>query len=449
MYIICAIIYFEQRNGGNFSMGEKKEALLHDADVETAVFNYLLENKLLLMSVDPGYDGFKIYINGHNYLSKSLVIKTGETDEFERIERPTIKDGTFVQMRDFNSGKIVQYMTGQNARAALTDGTASDVSDFYTDADRFSTPQFRASFYSAVIRALWLYATEDNEVGFTIEDLTNNLSGWGIYLLVTLPYAYAQEAKKNIRVLLDAPIDAEFTLSRKMTVKLTSKLPIVKAYFQPQVLAAFRGTFLSEFGDYSDDTEAEMLQKMPAILIDAGYHTCAMVTITNALEVLEGDPTVTEEIFSMEEFDKKTAKKLRTRYSKEAISDSELSLALVNDYCNGDRELFASTDNGSEPVDVASIREQVLQEEKARLIQYLNKKFGMKKMRSAFITGGTGGSIMFDYLSDVLKNWKNVKDVSLITGFNLNGEDIGSVYGVAYGGYKMLVGIVRANADKE
>ena len=56
---------------------------------------------------------------------------------------------------------------------------------------------------------------------------------------------------------------------------------------------------------------------------------------------------------------------------------------------------------------------------------------------------------MFDYLSDVLKNWKNVKDVSLITGFNLNGEDIGSVYGVAYGGYKMLVGIVRANADKE
>ena len=430
-------------------MGEKKEALLHDADVETAVFNYLLENKLLLMSVDPGYDGFKIYINGHNYLSKSLVIKTGETDEFERIERPTIKDGTFVQMRDFNSGKIVQYMTGQNARAALTDGTASDVSDFYTDADRFSTPQFRASFYSAVIRALWLYATEDNEVGFTIEDLTNNLSGWGIYLLVTLPYAYAQEAKKNIRVLLDAPIDAEFTLSRKMTEKLTSKLPIVKAYFQPQVLQAFRGTFLSEFGDYSDDTEAEMLQKMPAILIDAGYHTCAMVTITNALEVLEGDPTVTEEIFSMEEFDKKTAKKLRTRYSKEAISDSELSLALVNDYCNGDRELFASTDNGSEPVDVASIREQVLQEEKARLIQYLNKKFGMKKMRSAFITGGTGGSIMFDYLSDVLKNWKNVKDVSLITGFNLNGEDIGSVYGVAYGGYKMLVGIVRANADKE
>ena len=52
MYIICAIIYFEQRNGGNFSMGEKKEALLHDAGVETAVFNYLLENKLLLMSVD-------------------------------------------------------------------------------------------------------------------------------------------------------------------------------------------------------------------------------------------------------------------------------------------------------------------------------------------------------------------------------------------------------------
>ena len=191
-------------------MGEKKEALLHDAGVETAVFNYLLENKLLLMSVDPGYDGFKIYINGHNYLSKSLVIKTGETDEFERIERPTIKDGTFVQMRDFNSGKIVQYMTGQNARAALTDGTASDVSDFYTDADRFSTPQFRASFYSAVIRALWLYATEDNEVGFTIEDLTNNLSGWGIYLLVTLPYAYAQEAKKNIRVLLDAHTEAFF-----------------------------------------------------------------------------------------------------------------------------------------------------------------------------------------------------------------------------------------------
>ena len=47
MYIICAIIYFEQRNGGNFSMGEKKEALLHDAGVETLTDTTTCQSHLL------------------------------------------------------------------------------------------------------------------------------------------------------------------------------------------------------------------------------------------------------------------------------------------------------------------------------------------------------------------------------------------------------------------
>ena len=101
-------------------------------------------------------------------------------------------------MRDFNSGKIVQYMTGQNARAALTDGTVSDVSDFYTDADRFSTPQFRASFYSAMIRALWLYAAEDIKVdgktvvpkGTLIEKATTGADGKASYK-AELPINYS------------------------------------------------------------------------------------------------------------------------------------------------------------------------------------------------------------------------------------------------------------------
>ena len=83
----------------------------------------------------------------------------------------------------------------------------------------------------------------------------------------------------------------------------------------------------------------------------------------------------------MEEFDKETAKRLRNAYTTARISDAELSLSLINDYCNGKRTLFASTDSGSVKVDVAAIRAEVLNDAKNNLIKYLDRKFGMKKVR--------------------------------------------------------------------
>ena len=52
-----------------------KTILMEQEDERAAVLNYLKENKMLLISVDPGYDGFKIYINNRQFLSKSLVVR--------------------------------------------------------------------------------------------------------------------------------------------------------------------------------------------------------------------------------------------------------------------------------------------------------------------------------------------------------------------------------------
>ena len=67
-------------------MANKEKTILMEQDEERAeVLNYLKENKMLLISVDPGYDGFKIYINNREYLSKSLVVEIGKSDDFEDI----------------------------------------------------------------------------------------------------------------------------------------------------------------------------------------------------------------------------------------------------------------------------------------------------------------------------------------------------------------------------
>lgn len=420
------------------------------------VLNYFKKHKMLLIAVDPGYDGFKIYINYKRFLSKSLVIRTGESEDFEDIKSSTVGDGTFVQIRD-NSGKVIQYKTGRNAQDDLTNvsNVSADTDVFYSDAERFSTPEFRASFYSAVLRALWQYSLEENAVGFTVDDLVNDLSSWNIWMMIAVPYAYSAQAQKNIRSLLNVPIDGKFKLSRNMTLTLSGKLPIVKIYFHEQVLAAFDGQYVDPCGNYSDAFEQTMAEYLPAILIDAGYHTCAIVFITTAQDVLNGNATdasgnpIPEEVFSMEAFDKETARRLREKYSTARISDEELLPSLINDYCTGKRTLYANNtrSGGSEEVDVAAIRAAVLNDGKNRLIEYLDRKFGMKKVTSAFITGGTGGSIMFDYLSNVFGNWPNIKQVTLITGEDIDNTEAGSVFGVAYGAYKLLVGLVRADAD--
>ena len=244
-----------------------KTILMEQEDERAAVLNYLKENKMLLISVDPGYDGFKIYINNRQFLSKSLVVEIGKSDDFEDIKLSTIGDGSFVQMRDFNSGKILQYATGKNAQEDLIN-EAVDISDFYANEERFSTPAFRASFYSAVIRALWCYSKEPNEVDFSIEDL-NNLSSWKIWMIVTVPHAYKNEAEKNIRTLLSVPIDARIRLSRNVSVTLPAKLPIVQTIYYSQALAAFHGQYTNECGDYSEDFEASMQEHLPALLIAA------------------------------------------------------------------------------------------------------------------------------------------------------------------------------------
>ena len=69
-----------------------KTILMEQEDERAAVLNYLKENKMLLISVDPGYDGFKIYINNRQFLSKSLVVEIGKSDDFEDIKLSTIGD---------------------------------------------------------------------------------------------------------------------------------------------------------------------------------------------------------------------------------------------------------------------------------------------------------------------------------------------------------------------
>lgn len=414
---------------------------------KNAFYDYLKANKMLLISMDPGYDAYKIYVNGHNFSTKSLSVKVMESDTFED-EVPSISDGAVIQMRNYSNGKILTYLMGQDAREflATTLPDSADVSGLYEDASRFASPQFQASFYGALIRALWEYAQIDNEVGFTNDDLSE-LDSWKLCMMVTLPYAYAKEAKEKVQNFLRMPIDAKIHLSANFSLELNSPIKFAYLAFHPQVLAAFRGLFIDECGDYISETEvANLKNTLPALIIDAGYHTCAIVSVSKLLMTSDGN-SIDEEIFSMEQFDIETANRLRQLYTSARIPDSDLEPALINEYCNGTRTLYATNPNafGNEEVDVTKIREAVLNDEKTKLISYLNRKFAMGKMVSAYITGGTGKSVMYEYLSGILKSWRNIKNVTLLEGRDFDGNSVGSVYGVAYGGYVILANLVRSN----
>lgn len=414
-----------------------------------AFYNYLKANKTILLSVDPGYDAFKIYVNGQPYTCKSITVESDNAGG-----NLNVKGGAVVQLQDNSTGSYHNYVVGAGALRLISDG--DDTINYtqrmqltYSDSKRFSTESFRAAFYGAVLFALYEYSHSENAVDFTEADM-NRLGDWKFALIVTVPYAYASEAHNNVARLLKEPVKAAVQLSKNFSVRLNSPLNFEMVYFQPQVLASFRGKYFTDYGEGVDAAGSERLDEtLPALIIDAGYHTCALVEINEMYMVREGRSDVEEESYAMEHFDELTARKLAELYGTR-ISAEKLAPALVNDYCSGKRKLYAKKADGSignEVVDVSMVREEVLNSEKERLVDYLQRKYRMDNYKGAYITGGTGKGILFDYLKGVLGNWQNIEFVESINGY-ANGEDVGSVYGVAGGAYNLLTALY-ANEKEE
>lgn len=415
-----------------------KNTVVGSTNKKDSFYNSLKEEKVLLLSIDPGYDAYKIYVNGRPFICKSLVTKA-----YNFANGLRIKNGALVKIDDTLSGITSNYAVGEPAymlvsnRDDESESLKENLKNAYTDAKRFSTEEFKASFYGALVYTLYQYAQVDNEVGFTLDDL-NRLNDWKFGLMLTVPYNYSSEAQSSLSAMLNAPANVRVQVSFNMCVTLHDALNCIFCEFQPQVLAAFRGKYFTNFGTSVEEAAIEQLDgELPGLIIDAGYHTCAIVYIDEMYGVYTGKSKVTDEDYSMEHFDRLTADLIKEEYG-ERIPEGRLSPALISEYCSGKRKLYEETEDGNRHVDVKKYREKVLEEEMVRLKAYLKRKFNMSSLQAACITGGTGEGILYDFLRNALKSWENIEDINLIKGRDLNGQDVGAVYGVSYGGYTLL-----------
>ena len=82
------------------------------------------------------------------------------------------------------------------------------------------------------------------------------------------------------------------------------------------------------------------------------------------------------------------------------------------------------------------VRKQV-----AELIEYIDKKFNLDTINGVYVCGGTG-ALYYDYIKEGFSGYANLGYIDLIPGY-CDGEDIGALYTVMYGGYCKLAAYIN------
>ena len=70
------------------------------------------------------------------------------------------------------------------------------------------------------------------------------------------------------------------------------------------------------------------------------------------------------------------------------------------------------------------------------MVDYIDSKFNISSLKGIYVCGGTG-ALYFDHIKKAFSDYANLKYIDLIKGY-CDGEDVGALYTVMYGGYCYL-----------
>lgn len=412
-----------------------------DAEQEKRFYKLLAQSKTLILGVDPGYDAYKIVINGEFSVTiGSLALHPGAASS---MGLNLIDDATTSLMLEDEEGGRKRYVMGEIVQAILAeDGITEEnqkiVEESKKTAERFGTEAFKASFIMAILTALSRYARTKNRVGFTENDVT--LKNWNVYMNVALPNDYMKAAREKIEKVLSEPVNGSVTVGGyKYELKDFEYGKFRYIRYSSQVLDAYFSVLYTQHGSFKKkESLFELKDDLPVLICDFGRKTFAAAIINEKIQaaygrIIEGeDPNQ----FAMLSYEERTAYLINRDYGDRLRNP--LLAANVGMYCDGNKQLYANKESGrgTELVNVQLYRDQVIRESQSKMIEYIDKRFSMDSVRSIFVCGGTG-QILTPYLqaSYNRKDFPQIKYVEMIEGY-VNNHSVGSVFAVACGAYE-------------
>ncbi len=378
-----------------------------------------MNNKQLLIAIDPGFDSMKVVANGVNF---KFPFSAVETDE-RKMSDYGGKSG-FILYKDSSGAtwRVGQYARGLIYDNKSADGQEDQMRGFYTE-ERFVSNEFTVGIRSAIAKAI------------DILGLYNCHEELDIRLIVALPHGIRTKYASTIIGLVAGDHSYCMTFDAGKEKPYHFSISENSVFTVSQTIAAILGETSDDNGFINED-KFFYLSNGPTLVIDGGYYTVGLVPVSRGGSV---DDTRAES-------DTQHAMKNVNMGVADAVAHirPDIKHYTVEYLLAQDENTLRFIEDGKvKNVDLATLREEKMNETCDKFIHYLNEKYNnLLDFKYVLITGGTGANF-FDRMMTYYRDMGLMDDQHmLLTSPSVYGKEMPIEFAIAAGAYKGLRGKV-------
>jgi len=385
--------------------------------------------KQILISVDPGYDGTKVTVNGERFdFPKETVKKVG--NEYEQLDT---LDGIYeleMNGETYLCGPNIKVLVDENSDFHKRLGKSAEQDSNYS---YFATKEFAANCMTAISMALIKAADKGICSSKKVKDAYSlDVDSDNLYIVVELPH----EAMERMAASVVNELVGTHKLHLKADVvdgnkdyNVSFEIGENKLLVMSQVIAALVGYMTDEEGN-----EIDALQDLyPTLVIDGGYYTVGDFSISKTQAILNA---ASKTDFGMLAIHERTAARINDElgtkyqgYDMDHLFEEEEGIVVI--------PKTVSKSGKNESVDVTTILEEETEKLFAEYLDYLEQKHNyFTKLKQILFAGGTG-KIYYELFKKHLKDYPNLKSVQLVT-YELDETTVTPREAISAGGYKLL-----------
>lgn len=383
----------------------------------------------VVVSIDPGYDGTKVTVNGERFsIPKKTVRKIGNEYEsmgsLDGIYEVDTKDGSFL------CGPNIQVLVDDNEDFHKRFDKGAEQSNNYA---HFATKEFVANTMASLTLAL-LRAQKEGIIS-NVEDLDKT----NLYVVVELPHEAVDSMTKTVAAELLGKHEYAFKgkieyadgETEEVNVNINVELKAEDDHFIiiSQVLACLFGYITDEEG-YEIDS---LKDAYPTLVIDGGYYTVGNFAISKT-RAISGAASKTE--YGMKVVHERTAEainqKCHTNYKAfdmDNLFKEEGGIVVIP------KNLSETGKN--EAVDCNKILEEETRKVFAEYLAYLEETYNYFTKIKMILFGGGTGEIYYKLFMEVADQYPNVEP-KLVT-YKMNKEEVTPREAISAGAYKMVL----------
>lgn len=387
-----------------------------------------MKDKKILLAMDAGFSGTKMCVNGYIVsIPFSVVDMTGKEGTYDQRR---IDDG-FVRGEACGRNYIIGDVAKEYLANESTEHGNREMDGFGTIA-RYNMAAFKPALELFIAYALYRYSKYTKEAEGVEEFKLEELGDYELFIGNALPHSdvaklmpvideYLEpKKKKGHHVVLSVGND---------TVGIT--FHVSATLYNSQAICLLVNETTDENGDLIDgDTVYEHL---PSLVLDGGYKTFGKF-IFGRDQSISGDVSDIE--YAMMNVNKKVAERVRV-YSP-SFHDYMVDEMVESGY----KVRYLDEDGKYQQIDIAKLREEVLEEVVGEYIEALNREHNKLLSIESILLGGGTGAAYYPHFKDYCE--KNRDYIDVILAFQNKDTAVNGFYGepvfaIVAGLYKCMV----------